>query len=327
VIEGWRQELEQALLGLFPMLPRHLLAALRQPENSSQFSLPLIERHRSESKRFGSSSVIGFISTIFSPAADPYASVVYYIVHHMKIVPRHHSQEEACLDLGNMSYMSSPIGKFEYCDALIGFNYMTGLLVSFAREIINTNVVVLIGSPKTTDFIALIQKHYCDDSYRRWKRLGRNLTHMIPDMFYLFTDWAPALASLKGMLQDAEMRSMSGSVPVTVRTRILHYQIATVIELREVLRFHQAVIDQTLHSRLPVFGGAADTVDQLKRMARQMDHNAITLDTVKDQLANLIQLVSQYPFTTQPSIAGMTTNTFTRSLICLRYQRDNQFPE
>jgi hypothetical protein len=34
-----------------------------------------------------------------------------------------------------------------------------------------------------------------------------------------------------------------------------------------------------------------DLADQLRQMKRQLDHNMITLDTLKDQLSNLINLV------------------------------------
>lgn len=153
-----------------------------------------------------------------------------------------------------------------------------------------TKVVILIGSPMTPNMITAIKRHYCEDSYRRWKRLGLNMTHLIPDLLYLFTDWTSTLASLKRILQDAEMRSISGSVPVTAHTRILHHQIAVVIELRESLRFQQAVIGQTMNSQKQGWGDSHNIRSQLDRMEKQMAHNAITLDTVKDQLANLIQL-------------------------------------
>lgn len=192
----------------------------------------------------------------------------------------------------------------------------------------DTEVVIMIGSPTTPDMITAIKRHYYEDSYRRWKRLGLNMTHLIPDLFYLFVDWASMLASLKRILRDAEVRSISGSVPVTVHTRILHHQIAAVIKLRESLRFHQAVIDQTMNSQKQGWGVFQDISGQLDRMKKSMAHNAITLDTIKDQLANLIQLVSYYPFSRYDTIASTAANLFVaRSSIWPQFQKGNQFLE
>jgi hypothetical protein len=186
--------------------------------------------------------------------------------------------------------------------------------VVYSCEILDTNVVFLIGSSTTPNLINSVKRHYCEDSCQRWKRLGFNIMHLIPDLFCLFTDWNSTLFALKAALRDAEARSMSQSLPVTVHTRLLHHKISNVIELRESLQFHQAVIQHTLDSQekrhmsltlnrslmrdsLDSFESLLQSTDQirlksqLQRMKEHMTHNAITLDTIKDQFLKLVQLV------------------------------------
>lgn len=83
---------------------------------------------------------------------------------------------------------------------------------------------------------------------------------------------------------------MKGILPVTIQTRLLHQQMQTAIEIREVLRIHQAIANHVI--KLNLIGTAdKDLDDRLELIKGQMDHNAATIDTVKEQLQNLIQLV------------------------------------
>jgi uncharacterized protein (DUF2267 family) len=133
-----------------------------------------------------------------------------------------------------------------------------------------------------------VTKHYSSESARRWNRLLKEPRWGIADCLYLFADWTSTLDTLRDKLHEAELRSSGNRLPVTVRTRLLHQQTATVVEVRESLRFYQSVIVHTRDKQNGHIG--QDLGDQLRQMKRQLDHNMITLDTLKDQLSNLINL-------------------------------------
>ncbi|PKX95172.1 uncharacterized protein P174DRAFT_127072 [Aspergillus novofumigatus IBT 16806] len=166
-------------------------------------------------------------------------------------------------------------------------------------------VMIFIGNHARPDLIQTVTKHYSSDSARRWKRLLKEPRWGIADCLYLFADWTSILDTLRDKLREAELRSSGNRLPVAVRTRLLHQQTATVVEVRESLRFYQAVIVHTRDKQNGRIG--EDLSDQLRQMKRQLDHNMITLDTLKDQLSNLINLEFNLTTVAQSrSVAGLT---------------------
>lgn len=151
-------------------------------------------------------------------------------------------------------------------------------------------MTIIIGNAMIPDLITVLERHYTESSCARWQRLEKNILWIVPDLLYLFTNWNAVIIAMKAHLYSAESSGMKGILPVTIQTRLLHQQMQTAIEIREVLRIHQAIANHVI--KLNLIGTAdKDLDDRLELIKGQMDHNASTIDTVKEQLQNLIQLV------------------------------------
>ncbi|EAW20750.1 uncharacterized protein NFIA_112740 [Aspergillus fischeri NRRL 181] len=171
-------------------------------------------------------------------------------------------------------------------------------------------VTIIVGNPLIPDLINVLERHYTENSWARWQRLERNILWIVPDLLYLFTNWNAVIVAMKAHLYSAESSGMEGILPVTIQTRFLHQQMQTAIEIREVLRIHQAIANHVI--KLNSIGPAdKDLDDRLELIKGQMDHNASTIDTVKEQLQNLIQLAFNLEAVSQgQSVARLSALAF-----------------
>jgi hypothetical protein len=154
-------------------------------------------------------------------------------------------------------------------------------------------VTLFIGNELCPNLINNVRKHYTSDNNRRWKRLSQNPLWAFSDLFFLFTNWPGVLGDMWTSFQEMETCVFRGALPVITQTQVLHEQMAKVIEIREILRVHReainTVIDLGEHGRDDKFTKLLDL------MKRQTSYDAATIDTIKEQLQNLIQLVGSDP--------------------------------
>ncbi|KAH1593640.1 hypothetical protein KXX44_008033 [Aspergillus fumigatus] len=183
-------------------------------------------------------------------------------------------------------------------------------IVAQSLSIKGQTVTIIIGNAMIPDLITVLERHYTESSCARWQRLEKNILWIVPDLLYLFTNWNAVIIAMKAHLYSAESSGMKGILPVTIQTRLLHQQMQTAIEIREVLRIHQAIANHVI--KLNLIGTAdKDLDDRLELIKGQMDHNAATIDTVKEQLQNLIQLAFNLEAVSQgQSVARLSALAF-----------------
>lgn len=150
--------------------------------------------------------------------------------------------------------------------------------------------MIFVGNNAALNLIKILKNHYTEDDQRRWARLEQNQLWAVSDLAYLFTHWNPVLKAMKADLKRADISGREGTFPVMVQTRVLHEQVATVIELREALRVHQAIAERVIE--LCVDRPRDEELSKrLKKFEGQMKYDATTIDTIMKRLQNLIQLV------------------------------------
>ncbi|EDP49498.1 hypothetical protein AFUB_075270 [Aspergillus fumigatus A1163] len=187
---------------------------------------------------------------------------------------------------------------------------LDALKIAQSLSIRGQTVTIIIGNAMIPDLITVLERHYTESSCARWQRLEKNILWIVPDLLYLFTNWNAVIIAMKAHLYSAESSGMKGILPVTIQTRLLHQQMQTAIEIREVLRIHQAIANHVI--KLNLIGTAdKDLDDRLELIKGQMDHNASTIDTVKEQLQNLIQLAFNLEAVSQgQSVARLSALAF-----------------
>lgn len=89
------------------------------------------------------------------------------------------------------------------------------------------------------------------------------------------------------------------TLPIMSVTRSLHRDIATVIELREYVRLHQAIVEK-INSTIALQPESPPKQDSFSLLHDRLDgimlnlkHFETTLETTKEQLDNLLSLVSE----------------------------------
>lgn len=150
--------------------------------------------------------------------------------------------------------------------------------------------MIFVGEKAAPSLIEILKKNYIEDDQRRWERLGQNPLWVVLDLVRHFTDWSPVLEAMKVNLKRANENGKDGTFLVMVRTRLLHGQMAKVIEWREVLRIHQAIAERVTELSVdhPEDGELSTRLENFKA---QMKYDATTINTIMEQLKNLIQLV------------------------------------
>lgn len=150
--------------------------------------------------------------------------------------------------------------------------------------------MIFVGNKAAPSLIETLKKNYIEDDQRRWERLGQNPLWVVLDLVRHFTDWNPVLEAMKVDLLRANKNAKEGTFLVMVRTRLLHEQMAEVIEWREVLRIHQAIAERV--TKLSVdYPKDEELSKRLENFKAQMEYDATTIKTIMEQLKNLIQLV------------------------------------
>lgn len=150
--------------------------------------------------------------------------------------------------------------------------------------------MIFVGNNAALNLIEILKNHYTEDDQRRWARLEQDQLWVVPDLAYLFTHWNPVLQAMKVDLKRADISGRKGMFPVMVQTRVLHEQMAKVIEFREALRVHQAIAERV--TELCVDRPRDEELSKrLKKFEGQMNYDATTINTIMEQLQNLIRLV------------------------------------
>lgn len=155
------------------------------------------------------------------------------------------------------------------------------------------NIMIFVGNAATPNLRDTLIDHYTEAGQKRWARLGQCQFWAVPDLLGLFTHWNTVLNALKMNLRNAEISGQKGNLPVMIQTRLLHQQMATAIELREVLRIHKAIAECIRRLGQSTYANEAklDLFRRIGMIEDQMNYDATTIDTIKEQLQNLIQLV------------------------------------
>ena len=150
--------------------------------------------------------------------------------------------------------------------------------------------MIFVGNNTAPNLIETLKKHYTENDQRRWARLEQDQLWVVPDLVSLFTHWNPVVEAMKADLEHASISQRKDMFPVMVQTRVLHQQMAKVIELREALRVHQAIAERVIELCADRPRGE-ELSKRLKKFEAQMKYDATTINTIMEQLQNLIQLV------------------------------------
>jgi hypothetical protein len=140
------------------------------------------------------------------------------------------------------------------------------------------------------DLSNVLYKHYLENDRRRWKRIDYCPLWIVPDLLVLFTNWNPVIDAMKANLHSAKTSGTKNILQVMMQTHLLHQQMARAIEMREVLRIHQAITNHVIQINEETTANL-ELHKRLKLINEQMSYNTTSIDTIKDQLQNLIQLV------------------------------------
>lgn len=127
-----------------------------------------------------------------------------------------------------------------------------------------------------------------EENQKRWARLARNQLWIVPDLLFLFTKWDSVFEAVKAQLHSAEISGRENTLPIKIQTRLLHEQMATAIELSEVLRTQQAIGDRVniiLNVHLKN-SGELELSNRLDLIKEQMAYDTTTISTIKEQLQN-----------------------------------------
>jgi hypothetical protein len=167
--------------------------------------------------------------------------------------------------------------------------------------------VVFFGNELDPGLCLALEDHYTEEKegLTRWKRLEKNQLWVLPDLQTLFTDWPSILDAMRAHLKSAEENADHETYSVMVETRLLHMQTRTLTDLRESLRMYHAIVKHAIkligkydigaggHFKLDMLYSKDDfdLLYRLRAIDDQMSYSLITINTISEQLQNLLQMV------------------------------------
>ncbi|KAK4569674.1 hypothetical protein LTR86_003439 [Recurvomyces mirabilis] len=133
---------------------------------------------------------------------------------------------------------------------------------------------------------------YKDGDFSQPREDEEGICWLFSRLYWLLTDWQNIISEIVIRLDEAEANSHGRSLPVKLRTRMMHKEVDRLYEFKEYLRFHnrsfkklQKLKDDVpkREQKDPLWGDMDDAVEDL-------DQYDSTLDSLKERFNNLIQL-------------------------------------
>lgn len=133
---------------------------------------------------------------------------------------------------------------------------------------------------------------YQDGEFDQPREDEAGICWLFSRLYWLLTDWQNILSEIAIRLDEAEANSHGRHLPVKKRTRLMHYEVNRLYEMKDYLRFHSRSLKklQKLKEFVPKQEQSDPLWADMDYSVEDLDQYDSSIDSLKERFTNLIDL-------------------------------------